>query len=84
MNDTEKVTPISYDCKRLLLRVLTTGYITEEQKSELAAFFDVRQMQVCCITSKSSLEEIERIYNEITEEATRRGILPPNMVQIKT
>lgn len=82
MNDNEKVTPISHDCKRLLLKVLTSGYITDEQKSTLANFFDIEQTQLVYISSRDNLDEVQRIYEEISEEARRKGIMPSDMVKL--
>ena len=74
MSKEEKVTPITYDCKRLLLEVLTRGYITDEQKERLADFFNVEQTQLVYVANKDNLQEIRRLYDEISEEARRKGI----------
>lgn len=74
MNNEEKVTPISYDCKRLLLEVLTHGYITDEQKTSLANFFNVEKMQLVYVSSSANLDEIKSIYEEVKTEAERKGI----------
>lgn len=76
MNKEEKVTPISYDCKRLLLEVLTHGYITDEQKKLLSAFFDVERVQMVYVTSHDNLESIKQIYNEVSKEAEKAGLIP--------
>nr|DAM08932.1 MAG TPA: hypothetical protein [Caudoviricetes sp.] len=75
MGKEEKVTPITYDCKRLLLEVLTRGYITDEQKARLADFFNVEQTQLVYVTTKDNLQEIRRLYNEISEEARKKGVI---------
>lgn len=82
MNKEEKVTPISYDCKRLLLEVLTRGYITDEQKNALAAFFNVEQMQMVYVSSPANLDEIKKIYEEVKAEAERKGIPSPLLAEI--
>ena len=79
MNKEEKVTPISYDCKRLLLEVLTHGYITDEQKRTLSAFFDVETVQMVYVTSRDNLNEIRRLYDEISEEARKAGVIPDTL-----
>lgn len=82
MNNKEKVTPISYGCKRLLLEVLTHGYITDEQKSSLANFFNVEQMQMVYVSSPANLAEIKQIYEEINEAAERKLIPSPLLAEI--
>lgn len=82
MNKAEKVTPISYGCKRLLLEVLTHGYITDEQKSSLANFFNVEQMQMVYVSSPANLAEIKQIYEEINEAAERKLIPSPLLAEI--
>lgn len=79
MNKEEKVTPISYDCKRLLLEVLTHGYITDEQKESLSAFFDVETVQMVYVTSRDNLEHIRRLYDEMSEEAKKAGLIPDTL-----
>lgn len=81
MSKQEKVTPISYDCKRLLLEVLTHGYITDEQKNSLSAFFDVEKCRVWVVHSREQLDEIRRIQKEMEEHRTER--LPPDYVETK-
>lgn len=82
MNKAEKVTPISYGCKRLLLEVLTHGYITDEQKTSLANFFNVEQMQMVYVSSPANLDEIKNIYEEVKAEAERKGISSPLLAEI--
>lgn len=82
MNNKEKVTPITYDCKRLLLEVLTHGYITEGQKSSLANFFNVEQMQMIYVSSPANFDEIKKIYEEVKAEAERKGIPSPLLAEI--
>lgn len=82
MNKAEKVTPISYGCKRLLLEVLTHGYITDEQKTSLANFFNVEQMQMVYVSSPANLDEIKNIYEEVKAEAERKGITSPLLAEI--
>lgn len=82
MNKAEKVTPISYGCKRLLLEVLTHGYITDEQKTSLANFFNVEQMQMVYVSSPANLDEIKNIYEEVKAEAERKGIPSPLLAEI--
>lgn len=82
MNKEEKVTTISYDCKRLLLEVLTRGYITDEQKNALAAFFNVEQMQMVYISSRENLDEIKQIYDDVKADAERKGIASPLLAEI--
>lgn len=82
MNNAEKVTPISYDCKRLLLEVLTHGYITDEQKTSLANFFNVERMQLIYVSSPANLDEIKKIYEEVKEEAERKRIPSPLLAEI--
>lgn len=82
MNKAEKVTPISYGCKRLLLEVLTHGYITDEQKSSLANFFNVEQMQMVYVSSPANLDEIKNIYEEVKAEAERKRIPSPLLAEI--
>ena len=79
MSKQEKVTPISYDCKRLLLEVLTHGYITDEQKNSLSAFFDVEKCRVWFVNSREQLDEIRKIQKEMEERSTER--LPPDYVE---
>ena len=82
MNNKEIVTPISYDCKRLLLEVLTHGYITDEQKTSLANFFNVENMQMVYVSSPANLDEIKNIYEEVKAEAERKGISSPLLAEI--
>lgn len=82
MNNAEKVTPISYDCKRLLLEVLTHGYITDEQKTSLANFFNVEKMQLVYVSSSANLDEIKNIYEEVKAEAERKRIPSPLLAEI--
>lgn len=82
MNNEEKVTPISYDCKRLLLEVLTHGYITDEQKTSLANFFNVERMQLVYVSSPANFDEIKSIYEEVKAEAERKGIPSPLLAEI--
>lgn len=82
MNKAEKVTPISYGCKRLLLEVLTHGYITDEQKTSLANFFNVEQMQMVYVSSPANLDEIKSIYEEVKAEAERKRIPSPLLAEI--
>lgn len=82
MNNKEKVTPITYDCKRLLLEVLTHGYITEEQKTSLANFFNVEKMQMIYVSSPANFDEIKNIYKEVKAEAERKGIPSPLLAEI--
>lgn len=79
MSKEEKVTPITYDCKRLLLEVLTHGYITDEQKKSLSTFFDVETVQMVYVTSRDNLEDIRRLYDEMNEEARKAGLIPDNL-----
>lgn len=82
MNNKEKVTPISYDCKRMLLEVLTHGYITDEQKTSLANFFNVEKMQLIYVSSPANLDEIKNIYEEVKAEAERKRIPSPLLAEI--
>lgn len=82
MNKAEKVTPISYGCKRLLLEVLTHGYITDEQKTSLANFFNVEQMQMLYVSSPANLDEIKKIYEDVKTEAERKEIPSPLLAEI--
>lgn len=82
MSKEEKVTPISYDCKRLLLEVLTHGYITDEQKTSLANFFNVEKMQVVYVSSPENFDEIKKIYEDVKAEAERKGISSPLLAEI--
>lgn len=82
MNNEEKITPISYDCKRLLLEVLTHGYITDEQKTSLANFFNVEKMQVVYVSSPENFDEIKKIYEDVKAEAERKGIPSPLLAEI--
>lgn len=79
MSKEEKVTPITYDCKRLLLEVLTHGYITDEQKKSLSTFFDVETVQMVYVTSRDNLEDIRRLYDEMNEEARKAGLIPDTL-----
>lgn len=79
MNNKEIVTPISYDCKRLLLEVLAHGYITDEQKKSLSTFFDVEAVQMVYVTSRDNLNEIRRLYDEMSEEARKAGVIPDTL-----
>lgn len=82
MNNEEKVTPISYDCKRLLLEVLTHGYITDEQKTSLANFFNVERIQLVYVSSPENFDEIKSVYEEVKAEAERKGISSPLLAEI--
>lgn len=82
MNNEEKVTPISYDCKRLLLEVLTHGYITDEQKTSLANFFNVEKIQLVYVSSPENFDEIKSVYEEVKAEAERKGISSPLLAEI--
>ena len=82
MNSEEKVTPISYDCKRLLLEVLTHGYITDEQKTSLANFFNVEKIQLVYVSSPENFDEIKSVYEEVKAEAERKGISSPLLAEI--
>lgn len=82
MNNEENVTPISYDCKRLLLEVLTHGYITDEQKTSLANFFNVEKIQMVYVSSPANLDEIKNIYEEVKAEAERKRIPSPLLAEI--
>lgn len=82
MNNEEKITPISYDCKRLLLEVLTHGYITDEQKTSLANFFNVEKIQMVYVSSPANLDEIKNIYEEVKAEAERKRIPSPLLAEI--
>ena len=82
MNNEEKVTPISYDCKRLLLEVLTHGYITDKQKTSLANFFNVEKIQMVYVSSPANLDEIKNIYEEVKAEAERKRIPSPLLAEI--
>lgn len=82
MNNKEIVTPISYDCKRLLLEVLTHGYITDEQKTSLANFFNVEKIQMVYVSSPANLDEIKNIYEEVKAEAERKRIPSPLLAEI--
>ena len=82
MNNEEKITPISYDCKRLLLEVLTHGYITDEQKTSLANFFNVEKIQVVYVSSPENFDEIKKIYEDVKAEAERKGIPSPLLAEI--
>lgn len=82
MNNAEKVTPITYDCKRLLLEVLTHGYITDEQKTSLANFFNVETMQLVYVSSPANFDEIKSVYEEVKAEAERKGIPSPLLAEI--
>lgn len=82
MSKQEKVMPISYDCKRLLLEVLTHGYITDEQKTSLANFFNVEKMQLIYVSSPANLDEIKNIYEEVKAEAERKEIPSPLLTEI--
>lgn len=75
MSKDEKVTPISYDCKRLLLEVLTRGYITDEQKNRLSSFFEVKTTQVIYMAKVEDFKEIEKMYQEIEDEKERKEAL---------
>ena len=75
MSKDEKVTPISYDCKRLLLEVLTRGYITDEQKNRLSNFFEVETTQVIYMAKVEDFKEIEKMYQEIQDEKERKEAL---------
>lgn len=79
MSKEEKVTLITYDCKRLLLEVLTHGYITDEQKKSLSTFFDVETVQMVYVTSRDNLEDIRRLYDEMNEEARKAGLIPDTL-----
>lgn len=79
MGKEEKVTPITYDCKRLLLEVLTRGYITDEQKARLADFFNVEKCRIWFVHSREQLDEIRKIQKEMEERRTER--LPPDYVE---
>lgn len=81
MNNAEKVTPISYDCKRLMLEVLTRGYITDEQKNALADFFKVEKCQMWFVHSREQLEEVRKIQKEMDEH--KRSRLPPDYVETR-
>lgn len=82
MNNEEKVTPISYDCKRLLLEVLTHGYITDEQKTSLANFFNVEKIQLVYVSIPENFDEIKSVYEEVKAEAERKGISSPLLAEI--
>lgn len=82
MNNEEKVTPISYDCKRLLLEVLTHGYITDEQKTSLANFFNVEKIQLVYVSSPENFDEIKKIYEDVKAEAERKEIPSPLLAEI--
>lgn len=82
MNNEEKVTPISYNCKRLLLEVLTHGYITDEQKTSLANFFNVEKIQLVYVSSPENFDEIKSVYEEVKAEAERKGISSPLLAEI--
>lgn len=81
MSKEEKVTPITYDCKRLLLEVLTRGYITDEQKNALADFFKAEKCRIWFVHSREQLEEVRKIQKEIDEH--KRSRLPPDYVETR-